>query len=336
LFLVVIISLSLALMPALVAASNPPRPGDYFSYYEVENLGNGTGSYAGYSEQMVVTGMETMNSIDVSGVVSAYYSYSYNWSSSTGGAETGSSSGNFTFSSTTFLYINGTDNQTGYVNPTVWFYIDNSIPKGGTFYLLNTEMTIISTNYSFYLPSQGRYVSAIFAQGSSSYLRNDEYGQFTATYTWGAYFDPSTGYIIGYSYTEHDADSSGNGFGYTDNLYVNSTSYALTTAAAGTTGTGISDLALYGYVIVGIIAVIVIVAILAYAFSRRNRRRTLPKHPSQQAPMPPPPPNIDLTPKQPPVQQIVIKEVAKVKCSYCGALIDSTAQVCPNCGAPRS
>ncbi len=50
----------------------------------------------------------------------------------------------------------------------------------------------------------------------------------------------------------------------------------------------------------------------------------------------PPPENIDLTPKQPPVQQIVIKEVVKVKCRYCGALIDSTAETCPICGAPRT
>jgi hypothetical protein len=88
---------------------------------------------------------------------------------------------------------------------------------------------------------------------------------------------------------------------------------------------------------VGIVLLIVGVGILVYAFSRRSRR-TLPKHPSQQGyPQPgPPPPDIDLTPKQPPVQQIVIKEVVKVKCGYCGALIDSTAQVCPICGAPRT
>ena len=70
--------------------------------------------------------------------------------------------------------------------------------KGGTFYLLNTQMTVISRNYSYHLPSQNRNVNTIFAQGISNYLRNDTYGQFTATYTWNAYFDPSTGYIVGY------------------------------------------------------------------------------------------------------------------------------------------
>jgi rubrerythrin len=90
-----------------------------------------------------------------------------------------------------------------------------------------------------------------------------------------------------------------------------------------------------GY-IVGIVLVIAVVEILIYAFSRN--RKKLPKHSSQQQyPRPgPPPEDINLTPKQPPVQQIVIKEVVKVKCRYCGALIDSTAQVCPECGAPRT
>ena len=68
----------------------------------------------------------------------------YSWSNSTGTTETGNPSGDFTFSSLTFLYVNGTDDQTGYVNPTVWFCMDNSIPVGGTFSLLNTEMTVMS------------------------------------------------------------------------------------------------------------------------------------------------------------------------------------------------
>ena len=315
-----------------------PHVGDYFSYYEVENLGNGTGSYEGYSEQTNTSGMEMMNGISGDGIVSANYSYSWTWSNSTGTTESGNSSGDFTFSSITFLYANGTDDQTGYVNPTVWFCMDNSTPEGGTFSLLNTEMTVKSTDYSYYLPSQNRSVSAIFAQGTSTYLRDDQYGQFTATYTWNAYFDPSTGYIVGYGYVEQDTNSSGDGFTLTDNLYVNSTSYLLTTAAASSPGGGNSGSMQYVGYIAGIIVVIVIIAILIYVYSRRSRR-TLPKHSSQRQypPQPgPPPEDIDLTPKQPPVQQIVIKEVVKVKCSYCGALIDSTAQVCPICGAPRT
>ena len=326
----------MALFLAPAVAGFVPHVGDYFSYYEVENLGNGKGSYAGYSEQTIVNGTEMMNAVSGDGIVSANFSYSWTWSNSEGSTETNSSSGEFTFSSVNFFYVNGTDDQTGYDNPTVWFCMDNSILKGGTFYLLDTEMTVKSNNYSYYLASQNRTVSAIFSQGGSSYLRNDEYGQFTATYTWNAYFDPSTGYIIGYDYVEHDTNSSGDGFTYTESLYVNSTSYPLTTAASNTGG-GISFPMQYIGYVAAIVVVIVIVAIIVYAVSRRSR--ALPKHPSEQhyPPSPgPPPENIDLTPKQPPVQQIVIKEVVKVKCRYCGALIDSTAEVCPFCGAPRT
>ncbi len=51
----------------------------------------------------------------------------------------------------------------------------------------------------------------------------------------------------------------------------------------------------------------------------------------------PPPASVNLIPGgQPAVQQIVIKETVKVPCRYCGTLMDSTATVCPQCGAPRA
>ena len=202
--LILVLSLFIALFIIPAVAAYTPHVGDHFSYYEVTNLGSGTGNYAGYTEQATYNGAETINGVDSDGTVAAHYSYSYTWSNSTGSTETGSPSGDFTFSPVTFLYVNGTDDQTGYVNPTVWFVMDNSVSLGSTFSLLNTQMTIISKNYSYYLSSQSQNVNVIFAQGTSSYQRNDAYGQFTATYTWKAYFDPSTGYIVGYDYVEHD------------------------------------------------------------------------------------------------------------------------------------
>lgn len=340
-----------------------PQPGDYFNYHEVESVGNGTGTYAGYTDQTVVTGGERMDGV-VGNTVSANYSYSYNYSNNQGNSSSGSQSGDYTFSSTSFLYVNGTDDQVGYVNPTVWFAMNNSLPVGGTFSLLNTQMTIISKNYTFYLPTEGKYVSTIFAQGNGTYYGspdNDAYGMFNAKYTWNEYFDPSTGYVVGYSYVEQDSNSSGTSFTYTDDLYVTQTSYPLTivavspvtfasssaslTTIAVTSTSASSGLGQYTDYIIGAVVVIVLIAILAYALSRRSKT-SLPKHSAEpeastgdQGPPPPsgPPQDVDLIPKeQPPVQQIVIKEVAKVKCSFCGAMIDSTAQVCPRCGAPRS
>jgi len=329
----------LAAYPVYATSSYTPRAGDYFNYHEVVTLNNGEGSYAGYTEQTVTDGKETMNSIDSSGTVSASYSYTYSFSNSSGSTQTGSMSGDYTFSSTSYLYVNRTDDQTGYVNPTVWFLMDNSIPKGGTFTILNTVMTVQSTSYSYYLASESRNINTIYAEGSSSYERDDEYGQFTAAYMWKIYFDPVTGYIVGYNYVEQDTDPQGDGFTWTDNLSVTSTSYQLT-GASSTAPSGGSPLTTQDVgIIAAIVLVIVVVVIVVLALSRR---KTLPKHSQPQEkytpPAPSPPPqNIDLTPKeQPPVQQIVIKEVVKVKCRYCGALIDSTAQTCPICGAPRT
>ncbi len=330
LFLIVIFSLSLGLLPASAVPGYTPHSADHFSYYDTIDVGSGTGYYQGYTDHTATNGMETMNTVFTNGTVSTNYSFSWTFTNSSS-TTNGGSSGNFTWSSVTFLYVRGSDNQTGYTNPKVWFYMDNSTPSDGTFYFLDTLMTVKSRNYGFNLPSQNRYVNTIFAQGSGNYFRNDAYGQFSAEYTYSTYYDPSTGYIIGYGYVEHDTNSFGDGFTYTENLYVTSTSYPLAAGAPP------SILSQYLPLIVGIVLVIaVIVVIVVVAVSRRGRVK-LPKHAYQQEYRPPPPaaappPSIDLTPKQPPVQQIVVKEVVKVKCSYCGALIDSTAPVCPFCG----
>ena len=338
--ILIAILLSFALFQVYAFAVFVPQPGDYFSYYEVIDVGSGTGDYAGYTEHIIVTGTESVNGVTEDAIVSTHYSYTWDFSSNDGSTDSGGSSGDFTFSSNTFLYINGTDDQTGYVNPTVWFCMDSSIPEGGTFYLLDTLMTVKSSKYSYYLPSEDRNVYAIFAQGNSNYQRDDEYGQFTASYTWNTYFDPASGYIIGYDYTEQNTNPSGSGFTYTEKLYITSASYQLNTAPPPNP-VGISEFINY-VSIIAVILIVVAIILIIYAFSR-NRRR-LPKHPSQrpvytppsEQPTPLPPQDINLTPKQAPVQQIVIKEVVKVNCRYCGALINSTVERCPICGAPRT
>ncbi len=331
-----ILSLSLGLFPVSEVPGYVPRPSDHFSYRETIDVGNGVGYYGGYSDHTDVTGSESMNGIFANGTVASNYASTWAFRDYQGLTKNGGSSGNFTWSSVTFLYEHGTDNQTGYTNPKVWFYMDNSTLKGGSFYLLDTLMTVQSRNHGFSLPSENRYVNTIFAQGSSSYFRNDDYGQYSAAYTWSVYFDPSTGYIVGYVWDEHDSNTVGDSFSYTENLSVTATSYPL---AAGTAPPGLLLYVLYAVAIVVFLVIVLVIVVIL--ISRRRRRVKLPKHAYEQEYRPPPPmptpaPGIDLTPKQPPVQQIVIKEVVKVKCKYCGALIDSTVLTCPICGAPRT
>ena len=338
--LIVITSLSLLVTAIPAHADYVPKQGDYFTYHETADVSNGQGStYTGYTDHTVTDGTEKMNTIYGNGTVASHYNYAWTWNDNQGSLpETGSSAGNFTWSSKSLYYVRGNDSQIGYVNPLhIWYYMNSSQSLGATFYLLNTQTSILDKNYSYQLPSQNRYVQSIHAQGKSSYYRDDKYGKFTASYTWSTYFDPYTGYIIGYTWVEQDSDASGNGFTYTENLYVTATSYSLATAAAPP-GPGLSSLL---YPIIGVTVILfIIILIIAVAVIARRRTR-LPEHAydysRQPAPYAPPAPQtINLEPKQPPVQQVVVKEVAKVKCKYCGALVDTTALVCPVCGGPTT
>ncbi len=354
--------LALAVVIFLLASANPlalhtagfaPKTGDSFHYYEVQTTGNGTGYYAGYTDQTILNGVEQITGVNGDNV-SASYNYSYSFTSNEASSTSGSQSGVFSFDSSSFLYGSQTDGQVGYVNPTVWFAMNNNLSVGSTFNILNTQMTISSKNFSLFVPTLSEDISTISGVGSGSYTGspgNDEGGIYNVTYVWNVYFDPNSGYIVGYNYFESDTNSSAT-FTWSDNLYVTQTTYPLTVLAVVTTTTAPTSTSAVvssstsnasagitpylGY-IAAFIILILIIAIIAFAASRRNRR-TLPSHPYRQTPPPSaPPPGIDLTPKeQPPVQQVVIKEVAKVQCQYCGALMDSTATVCPRCGAPRT
>jgi len=340
--------LLVAVLSAGVSSAHyTPVAGDQFAYDERVTVGNGVGDYGGYSDLTVTNGSIAVTSVLPNGTESAFYYNSNTYTSSQGAHQSWNSEGRFTFSADTFLYVQGTDNQTGYTNPSVWFFMDNSLAPGATFYVLNTQMTVVANSYSYPLDTaSGTYVTTIYAEGNGSYLRDDSYGLFDATYNWKAFFDPSTGYIVGYVYTEQDTNSSGDGFTLTDTLGVTHTSYPLTPGAAppsNSTGSGGPTVSGTLIVIAGVVVVVVVIVVVVFAVLRSRRRISLPTHSATgrisyaPPPMGPPPPGVHLTPSdQPAVQQIIIKETVKVKCQYCGSLIDSTAEKCPFCGATRT
>ncbi len=337
----------------LVSASAPQK-GDYFKYSQTITVNNGQGSYTGYTDQSQITGSEQMNGVNGS-AISASYGYSYQYSNNQGNSTSSSVSGTYSWSTNNFTYINGSDDQIGYSKPIyVWFAMNPSIPVGGTFYVLNTLFTVLLKNYSLQLPTESKYVQTIEAKGTGQYQRNDSYGVFTASYTWYGYFDPSTGYIVGYNYVEQDSgqyQGQAGSFTYTDDLYVTSTSYVLASATAPPNGNdnssstitantaGLFGLAPYlGYLAVSVVVLFIIVIAVFAATRRRGRDDSLPKHPY--TPYTPPSPSstpweskIDLGAK--PSEQVVIRDVAKVNCKYCGTLIPTTADTCPYCGGPR-
>jgi hypothetical protein len=346
--LLLLSTVALLIVPAGAAASGAghylPRAGDRFAYAETIDVTNGQGNYTGYTDEGDYTGSIAVTNVLANGTVNATYQASGPYHNSMGQQYSWQESGAFSFSPATFHYVAGTDNQTGYVDPYVWFYVNASLGRGATFYLLNTEMTVVATSDPFPTTAGSTgYVATIFAEGNGSYQRNDGYGKFSASYNWKAYFDPTTGYLVGYVYTETDSDAAGDGFTYTDTLTDTQTSFALTSVPPPPGPTSSSSSAFpWLYVVVGVVLVVIVIGIvIALALRARRTHPSLPRHPTGPAggtmPAYAAPPAINLIPRdQPAVQQVVVKETVKVPCRYCGTLIDSTATVCPQCGASRA
>ena len=327
------------------ASAYSPKSGDSFKYSETITVDNGQGSYTGYSDQSQVVGMEQVQSVAGS-VASSSYSYSYTYSNNQGNTSSGSKSGDYTWSTASFTYINGTDNQVGYSKPIyVWFAMNASVPILGTFYSLNTKLTVTSRNFTLLVPTEGdKYVMTIRAEGSGQYQRNDAYGVFTASYTWTEYFDPATGYIVGYHYVEQDNgqyQGQAGSFTYTDDLYVTDTTYPLVSVnppsgGTSTETTAVSSASISGSIDLTSAVLVALLIILIAVFVTTRRRRKSGQLPAHSAPPSAPAQwgsNVDLGSRPP--EQVVIRDVAKVNCKYCGTLIPTTADRCPYCGGPR-
>lgn len=359
----VVVLCLLVLVVVSPAAAFSPRQGDQFTYHEVATTGNGTGAYKGYTDQTVTDGSESVTGVSGS-TVFAHFAYNYVFSDNqAANTTTVSRSGFYTFDSADFFYLNATDDQSyclgtqHYAHATVWFAMNNSLTVGDRFSLLSTVFTVTSRNAIYVDPATGQDIRVISAQGSGTYSCNDAYGTYTAPYTWDVYFDPASGYIVGYHYVEQDNGTyqgQAMSFTYTDDLYVKSTSYPLTAVPGQGTATTIqatptgstttypathpqSDLTHYYYGAGAL--VIILIAILVYAGTRRKQGDDphMPRHSEPPQPSSSAPPTIDIEPRsQPPVQQVVIRDVAKVQCQYCGTLVASTDEVCPHCGGkPR-
>lgn len=323
-----------------------PRPGDEFHYSEVIALGNGAGNYSGYTEDTFINGTVGVTGVLPNGTENATYSNSNFYENNQGQSTQWNSAGAFTFSAVTYHYVQGTDNQTGDNGTAVWFYTNSSDPAGATFYTLTTGMKVVSTDTGFQLTGEGgTYVTTIFAEGNGTFQRNDGYGVFSASYNWKEYYDPATGYVVGYVYTEQDSDATGDGFTITDSLGVTSTSYPLTPGTAPPPAKSTTSATTEAVVAVAVLVVVVLIVVGVYLLVRSRRSPGLRQHSASgpvgyAPPAPPygmPPPPLNLTSSgQPAVQQIIVRETVKVPCRYCGTLMDSTATVCPKCGAPRT
>lgn len=331
-------------LPSGALAHYTPQSGDQFTYSETVVLDQGVGNYTGYSENSAYTGSIHITSVLPNLTESASYQSSGTYQNSLGQGYPWAENGSFTFSASTFHYVQGTDNQTGYVNPFVWFFIDGALANGSAVTILNTPSLVISNDLAYPSPlSSTGYAKAVYVEGSGSYQRNDVYGVFTASYTWQAYYDPTTGYALGYTYTETDSDAAGDGFRLIDTAHDTQASFPVTAVSApppsgpplGNGASSAFSTALAVALIV--IVVLVVVVVVAVVLARRRHPSSLPRHSiPANPPMYAPPPPINLVPSGQPVPQVVLRETVRVPCRFCGTLIDSTALNCPKCGAPRT
>jgi len=420
--LLALVALALLLAPSASAHAAPtasshylPQIGDSIVFQEYTNLSGGYGNYSGSTVTNETTGYLNITTTPANLTDKVTYVY-FGTVRVNGSAPTAwGAKGSFTFSARTYRYVRGTDDQVGLGGSGEWFYTNSSASVGSSFTALDYELTVRSTSTPFGLHhGSSGYVDAIYAVSNGTYT----YGNFTAAFVWQTYYDPSTGYLLGYVYTEQDLDGRGDGFVYTNVLHDTETSFTPAPAHAPSTysvvidevglgtspswtlvfdGTTYSESAptvafpgvangtyLYGaraagystnapygwvlvagrnaegavaftanpssgsnpwllYAVVGVVLLVIVVLLVYLALRHRRSGPRLPRHAGagqvSYAPLPPgaPPPPISLSPgDQPRIQQVVVKEVVKVNCRYCGSLIDSTAEKCPFCGATRS
>lgn len=340
--LAVILMLGLSFSALSVHETPTVSKGECFQYREILTVSNGKGNYSGYSCNIYINGTEVVTGLSNNSSVDMKYNYScviispsekYTYPQRAHGV--------FNFSSNTCDYINGTDNETGDNGTHVWFYVNPNIEVGNRTSLLGTSMKVRSNQYNYTPPNHKYIIDTVYLSGIGTCNRNDSLGNFNANYTWNAYFDHSSGFIAAYTYKQTDLNAQGDGFTCTETLYVSHSSYGVNISEV----TPVSEKAPAPFpytdlfLIIAFIFVVIIVVAIAVSRGKKNK---LNQHSSVSSGV-----NmkhehsdneneIKPEPEQKETEQVVIKEIVKVKCQYCGALIDSTVDKCPFCGAPRS
>ncbi|MCI4367541.1 MAG: hypothetical protein L3K08_07305 [Thermoplasmata archaeon] len=269
-------------------AQTPPRSGDRFRFHETITLGQGEGNRSGYTEDQFINGSYAVESVGPDGSASVAWAIKGVYVDSLQTDQSFADGGNFSFSPSTYRYVSGSDNQSEFAGPFVWFFVNGSLPVGASLHLQNSSFSVVSTDAPFPMPSSPTgYVQTLFAEGTGTYERNDYRGDFTAAYDWKVYFDPVSGYIVGYAYTEQDSDVNGNGFTWTDTLAVTDTSYSLRSspppAPAGSPHPGIATPLL----VVGGLGGFAVLGLLFLRFQRRRSRRAAASPKSESPDSPP-------------------------------------------------
>jgi len=220
--LALVLALGLPLLLSSLAASSTPRAGDFFEYDYNTYVDEGRDYYTGYSDRMRSHYRYTVDSV-AGDAVEVTGTGSWHYEDSNGLILSGTPTYHPIFSISTRRYISGID--ANLTSPaSVWFWIPTNVTIGQVVYVLDEPLTVASLSATVWLGIVPR--SAVLLEGSGAYTRDDEYGNFSATYSDRYYFDRETGFIIAEAYTEEDVNSIAS-FRFRAELSVTASSYPI-------------------------------------------------------------------------------------------------------------
>lgn len=216
------------LVSAAPAVAGPPRVNEFFEFDQTTTVNNGEGAYYGYSEATHSHYRYTVQSVSQT-AVTVQATGSWSFSNSSGASQSGNEAYTPVFSPSNRTYASGIDvHLTDPATAAVWFWISVPVTVGQVVHVLDEDLTVQSLSATLWVGAVPH--STILLVGQGSYVRNDVYGTFTATYTDQYYYDPNTGFIVAERYTEQDVGTwQGYSASFTNSTTLNvvASSYAV-------------------------------------------------------------------------------------------------------------
>ncbi len=219
---------------AVAASAAAPGRGTYFKYDYLQKVDSGAGEYDGWGDETKGTGRYDVLSW---GPDEAMMRVRQDWTyrNDDGKRDSGGMDRQFSFSLKTRHY---TSNLTDLDDPPYtamapaslahWLWVPPGVRQGEKIEILDENWTVTGTDVVLWSKLLPRRLIEVTSSGDD--VRDDDYGQFSYTYTDRLYFDKVTGMFFAERYEEHDSGSfEGNaaGFRYIIEIDVTESSYAV-------------------------------------------------------------------------------------------------------------